>query len=166
MKPKIEYIRCQTQCTIERGNLDQSRSSTSWACQQHVRPRLHALTGEPSFRSRAEAVVSAFSGGVARNFFPFASLLNAAAFLERPLQIVVAGETAAERAGLRRAVLDVSLPDRVLTELAPGARLPEGHPAQGKGTPTGTAAAFVCAGPVCSLPISDADGLRQELERQ
>ncbi|BBK39767.1 thioredoxin domain-containing protein [Allostella sp. ATCC 35155] len=130
-----------------------------------VLARLHALTGEPSFRSRAEAVVGAFSGGVARNFFPFASLLNAAAFLERPLQIVVTGETAG-RAELRRAVLDVSLPDRVLTEIAPGDHLPEGHPAQSKEAPAGTAAAFVCAGPVCSLPISDADDLRRELERQ
>ncbi|WP_374440010.1 thioredoxin domain-containing protein [Stella sp.] len=131
-----------------------------------VLARLHALTGEARFRGRAEAVVGAFSGAVARNFFPLASLLNAAAFLERPLQIVLTGAAGEARARLRRAVLDVSLPDRVLTIVEPGTALPADHPAHRKAAPAGAAAAFVCAGPVCSLPIADPDELRADLERR
>ncbi|BBK34700.1 hypothetical protein EDC65_2810 [Stella humosa] len=131
-----------------------------------VLTRLHTLTGEGRYRSRAEAVVGAFSGAVARNFFPLASLLNAAAFLERPLQIVLVGEDDVATQGLRRAVLDVSLPDRVLSVVRPGASLPVGHPAAGKTGIPHPPAAFVCAGPVCSLPLADADLLRDNLEER
>ncbi|BBK45301.1 thioredoxin domain-containing protein [Allostella vacuolata] len=126
--------------------------------------RLHAITGEDRYRSRAEAVVGAFSGSLARNFFPLASLLNAAAFLERPLQIVIVGTDDEATDQLRQAVLDVSLPDRVLTIIAPGTPLPVGHPAFGKVSADRSAVAFVCAGPVCSLPLADAARLREDLE--
>ncbi len=130
-----------------------------------VLARLHAVTGDLRYRSRAEATVGAFSGGVARNFFPLASLLNAAAFLERPLQIVVVGERDAKAgAALIRAVLDISLPDRVLSVVAPGTPLPPEHPAAGKTAIADPPAAFICAGPVCSLPISDPDLLATDLE--
>jgi hypothetical protein len=129
-----------------------------------VLARLHALTGEQRFRSRAEAVVGAFSGSLARNFFPLAALLNAAAFLEQPLQIVLVGEPGDDVALLRRAVLDVSLPDRVLQSVAPGTPLPIGHPAQGKTAIAGGVAAYVCAGPVCSLPLTNPPDLQADLE--
>jgi uncharacterized protein YyaL (SSP411 family) len=56
-------------------------------------------------------------------------------------------------ADLRRAVASVSLPRRVVQVVAPGDGLPAGHPAYGKGLVDGQAAAYVCEGPVCSLPI-------------
>jgi uncharacterized protein len=43
--------------------------------------------------------------------------------------------------------------------LAPGEVLPEGHPARGKGLIDGRAAAYVCEGPVCSLPLTEPQAL-------
>ena len=57
-----------------------------------VLTRLAILTGEEAYRRRAEAIVETFSGEVARNFFPLATLLNNVELLEKPLQIVIVGE--------------------------------------------------------------------------
>ena len=129
-----------------------------------VLARLHHLTGEAGYRTRAEAIVDAFSGELRRNLFPLASLLNAAELLESALQIVIVGDPASPAArALIGAVHGVSLPNRILSLVADGNALPAGHPAFGKTAPAGGAAAFVCHGQVCSLPIGDAAGLAQAL---
>ena len=56
---------------------------------------------------------------------------------------------------MRRAVYQVSLPNRVVLALSPEASLPAGHPAHGKGLVEGKPAAYVCDGPVCSLPFAE-----------
>ena len=43
--------------------------------------------------------------------------------------------------------------------VAPDAALPAGHPAHGKGLVAGHAAAYVCEGPVCSLPLTEPQAL-------
>ena len=65
-----------------------------------VLTRLAILTGDDAFRRRAEAIVETFSGELARNFFPLATLLNNAEVLAEPLQIVIVGRT--RRRGIRR----------------------------------------------------------------
>jgi hypothetical protein len=65
---------------------------------------------------------------------------------------------------LRLAVDRVSLPNRVLSVLPPDAALPAAHPAFGKGLVGGKAAAYVCDGPVCSLPIETSQALVEHLE--
>jgi uncharacterized protein YyaL (SSP411 family) len=129
-----------------------------------VLARLHLLTGETRYREKAEAQVAAFSGELARNFFPLSSYLNGVDFLERPLQIAVIGASdAPDTEALLDVVRGTSLPNRVLSVLAPGAPLPAGHPASGKTAVKDVATAYVCAGPVCSLPITDAAALRTDL---
>ena len=121
-----------------------------------VLARLAILTGEALYRERAEEILTAFAGEAARNFFPLATLLNNVELLEKPLQIVLAGETGEARfEALRRALYGVSLPNRVVLALPPGAALPAGHPAHGKGLVRGKPAAYVCDGPVCSLPLTE-----------
>ncbi|HEX3882783.1 MAG TPA: thioredoxin domain-containing protein [Stellaceae bacterium] len=130
-----------------------------------VLTRLAILTGEAVYRERADAIVAAFAGEVARNFFPLATLLNNAALALNPAQIVLVGDTGDPAlAGLRRAVDRVSLPNRVVLSLPPDAALPAGHPAFGKGLVGGNPAAYVCEGPVCSLPLTDPDLLVAALE--
>jgi uncharacterized protein YyaL (SSP411 family) len=122
--------------------------------------RLAMLTGEEAYRRRAEAIVETFSGEVARNFFPLATLLNNVELLEKPLQIVIIGERKDPLfQGLLQAVHNVSLRNRVVLTLPPGASLPVGHPAHGKGLLDGKPAAYVCEGPVCSLPVTDPQAL-------
>ncbi len=129
-----------------------------------VLARLYCLTGEESYRAKAEAVVLLFSGQVARNFFPLATLLNNAALLREPLQIAVVGPRGdAATQALRHAINGLSLPDAVISQIAPDAALPPGHPAHGKGMIDGKPAAYVCRGPVCSLPLTDPSALKAAL---
>ncbi|MEO3427848.1 thioredoxin domain-containing protein [Pelagibius sp. CAU 1746] len=129
-----------------------------------VLARLFYLTGKAAYRERAEALATAFSGELLRNFFPLASLLNGAEILENALQIVIVGPRgAAETDTLVETVTRHCLPNRVLQVLSPEDDLPPGHPAAGKGQAGGKATAYVCRGPNCSLPMTDADALAEAL---
>jgi uncharacterized protein YyaL (SSP411 family) len=132
-----------------------------------VLTRLALLTGDDGYRRRAESIIGAFSGELSRNFFPLATLINNAELAQKPLQIVLAGNPDTSGfAELRRAVYRVSLPNRVVQAVAPGEQLPPDHPAQGKGPVDGNAAAYVCEGPVCSLPLTDAEALVDNLTQR
>ncbi len=128
--------------------------------------RLFYLTGDPAYRLRAEALVKAFSGELAKNFFPLATLLNNVDLLNAATQVVIVGPAGGpETQGLCRAVHGCSVPNLVLTVVEPGAALPAGHPAAGKTAIKTAAAAFVCHGPTCSLPIASPTGLARALAR-
>jgi len=129
-----------------------------------VLTRLDLLTGDDPYRRRAEAILGAFTGEIGRNFFPLATLINNAELAQKPVQIVLAGKPDDTGfAALRRAVYQVSLPNRIVLAVKPGEALPSGHPAAGKGLVDGRAAAYVCEGPVCSLPLTDAPALAAAL---
>src|SRR6516162_9020795 len=114
-----------------------------------VLTRLAILTGDEAYQRRAGTIVETFSGEIARNFFPLATLLNNAELLGSPLQIVVIGKEATPAfESLRHAIYGVSLPNRVTLTLPPEAALPANHPASGKGLVDGRPAAYVCEGPV------------------
>jgi uncharacterized protein YyaL (SSP411 family) len=128
--------------------------------------RLAALTGEHAYRHRAETILETFSGEIGRNFFPLATLLNKVALLVKPLQIVLVGEHGMPPfEALRGAVYGTSLPSRIVFCLPPGGSLPVDHPAFGKDLVDGKPAAYVCEGPVCSLPVTDAETLLESLAR-
>jgi uncharacterized protein YyaL (SSP411 family) len=130
-----------------------------------VLTRLYLITGKDDYRARAAAIVAAFAGELGRNFFPLATLINQNEFMLNPLQVVLVGDpSSADLGALRRAVLDRSLPNLVLQQVAPGAKLPPHHPAAGKQSVAGKATAFVCRGQTCSLPITDAPGLGRALQ--
>src|SRR5439155_71714 len=81
------------------------------------------------YGGRAEAITTAFAGELGKNFFPLATLINNAELAIKPLQIVLVGKPDDARLkALRRAVYDVSLPNRVVLTLAPDTALPAGHP--------------------------------------
>jgi uncharacterized protein YyaL (SSP411 family) len=124
--------------------------------------RVFYLTGQSPYRDRAEATYGAFAGEIGRNFFPLASFLNAGAFLQEALQVVIVGEAAASQAMLG-AVRRHAAGRIVLTRIAPEENLPEGHPAAGKGQVKGSTTAYVCSGMTCSLPILDPQGLDKAL---
>jgi hypothetical protein len=127
--------------------------------------RLYYLTGEARYRDRAAATIGAFAGELSKNFFPLATLLNAAEWLASALQVVISGPSGdAGTAALRRAVATAaSLPNLVLQLVEPNGALPTSHPAHGKGIVNGQAAAYICVGPTCSLPVTDPAGLAEQL---
>jgi uncharacterized protein YyaL (SSP411 family) len=130
-----------------------------------VLTRLALLTGDDSYRRRAEEIIAAFAGEVGRNFFPLSTLLNNIELAARPVQIVLAGATDDPGfVALRQAAEGVSLPNRILLAAPPGEALPPGHPAHGKGPVDGKPAAYVCEGPVCSLPLTDPQRLVEHLD--
>ena len=125
--------------------------------------RLYYLTAEDSYRVRASAAIAAFSGQLRTNLFGLATYLNAVELLETAVQIVLVGfpgDTAFD--SLRRAAYGSSQPNRIVTLQRPDASLPPGHPAAGK-LQAGAAAAYVCRGTVCSLPLYNAAALRAAL---
>jgi len=132
-----------------------------------VLARLALATGDSDYADQAEALVTTFSGGVERNFFPLATLLNGAEFAIGATEIVIVGDRdGADTAALLEIVRRTPLPDRWLTIVAPGHALPEGHPAAGKGRIDGRATAFVCRDRTCSPAVTDPDRLAALLARK
>jgi uncharacterized protein YyaL (SSP411 family) len=132
-----------------------------------VLTRLYHLTGEDRYRERTEALIAAFSGELARNFFPMTTLLNNVELLLSAVQVVVVGPAdTPDTEALLHVVRRTSIPNRILTVLPPDADLPSGHPAHGKGMVGGKPAAYVCADMTCSAPITDPADLKINLTRR
>ncbi len=118
--------------------------------------RLYHLTGEASWRSRAEAAIAAFSGA-GDQLAGMPTLLGAADFLENATSIVLAGDLNSAQ-GRRLLAQALGSPDPRVCVLRAGHGLPTHHPAAGKAADaTGAAVAFVCRGSVCGLPVHDLD---------
>jgi uncharacterized protein len=129
-----------------------------------VLARLYYLTGDDDYRVAAQATLDAFAGAARQNLFGHATLLNAAELLAKGLQIVIVGERdRADAKALLASAYRRNLPNRIVGVIAPGTALPASHPAAGKGQIGGQATAYVCEGPVCSLPLREAAALDQAL---
>ncbi len=125
-----------------------------------VAARLYHLTGEDHYRARAQAIIDAFAGDLPRNVLALPSLLIGFELLARAVQVAVIGTRGDPgTVDLLRAAHARSVPDRVLLTVAPDAGLPADHPAHGKGQVDGKPTAYVCVGPVCSLPLTEPDAL-------
>jgi uncharacterized protein YyaL (SSP411 family) len=130
-----------------------------------VLTRLFLLTGVDAWRHRADTLIGALAPDALRAFPSSATFLNGFELLVRGVQVVITappGQTA-EVELLRRAALDTGEPALVVSVLTPGSILPPGHPAQGKSARDGQATAYVCRGPVCSLPVTSAEALRRSI---
>jgi uncharacterized protein YyaL (SSP411 family) len=129
-----------------------------------VLARLYHLTGEPAWRARAEAVLTAF-GGFGDGLSAAPSLLAAADLLENCTVVVVAGpgDVAATLLAVALAAPDPAV--CVLRAATPDA-VPPSHPAHGKTAGHGQAAAFLCRGGVCGLPVADVGSLARLLMRR
>lgn len=122
--------------------------------------KLHYLTGETEYRDKAENILKTFAGEPTRNFFPLSTLINASETLRRGLQIVIiGGREAADTHALLEIIQSHSLPDRILSIVAPTDALPPKHPAAGKTQIDNRATAYICEGPVCSAPVNEPNTL-------
>ena len=126
--------------------------------------RLYFLTGRTDYRSRADALIAAFSGEMAQNFFPLASFMNGVELLNCARQVVIVGDRgAADSRSLLRAVFSTCAPNRVVSVIAPDEALPDGHPAHGKTQLGGHATAYICIGTTCSMPLTNGVELAEAL---
>ena len=129
-----------------------------------VLARLYYLTGEAAYRDRADAIARTFAGDVTKNPFAHAVLINNLELLHQAHQVVLIGarDDEAIRAMIRT-VHESCVPNLLLSVIEPGEDLPSGHPASGKTPVDGGPTAYVCEGPVCSLPITTPDDLSNVL---
>ncbi len=145
-------------------SVQDSAAPSGNAVMVEVLARLYYLTGGWDYRRQAERTSAAFTGEVER-FFHLATLLNAAEFLERAVQVAIVGTRGeTETEALIAAAWQVGNPWLVLQVVAPGAALPSGHPAFGKEQIEDRATAFVCMGSACSLPLTDSAALSEALK--
>ncbi len=127
--------------------------------------RLYFLTGEDSYRARAEDTIRLYFRAATAEPLDYGAMLSAADTLMDAIQVVlVGGREDAGAKPLLMAVWRTSLPGRVLQVIAPGDALPEGHPAFGKVQVDGLPTAYVCRGTFCSLPVTGPDELSVALK--
>jgi uncharacterized protein YyaL (SSP411 family) len=118
--------------------------------------RLHHLTGEPSYRTRAEEILQLYHDEAAENPFAYASYLEALEFyLEGPAEVVIVGRRGApEVERLWAEVASAYLPHRVLVGAEPGEAEPLA-PARERRPVDGRATAYVCRNFTCSAPVTE-----------
>jgi uncharacterized protein YyaL (SSP411 family) len=117
--------------------------------------QLYLWTGEERYRERADQIVHAFAGAVARNVFSHTGLLTGVLDVIAPVHIVIVVPEGGDAIELRRALADVSLPNAVGQEVRAGQQLPANSPAHGKHAIGGKPTAYVCIGPQCSAPVTE-----------
>jgi len=118
--------------------------------------RLGGLTGEVRWLARADELFAALGAAVRSNFVGHAGILNALDFRLRAKEIVTVG---ARRKALYEAALGVPFTGRIVVDIDRPDEIPEGHPAKAQVALAGDAAAFICAGGTCSLPVRDKHAL-------
>lgn len=126
--------------------------------------KLFWITGDKRYHNAAEATVRAFAGETERNFYPYSNLIEGAMMMAEGVQIAIIGppdDDATQR--LLAAARSVPLADRLLMTIDPTESIPEASPLHGKTMVDGNAAAYICRGPVCSPPITDAGALHAAL---
>ncbi|MDA1089125.1 MAG: thioredoxin domain-containing protein [Proteobacteria bacterium] len=129
-----------------------------------VLARLFHLTGDDRYRNRLDQLFAAIAHKDSNHLGNQPSLLNAFALLETAVQIVIVAETDDPAAvAFRRAAFEAGLSRAIIMQIAPETALPAGHPANGKKQENNQPTAFVCRGPVCGLPITDIESLREQL---
>ena len=116
--------------------------------------RLAVLTGDSAWRDKADRLIESILSTAGRNLFGHVALLNALDLRLRAAEIVVAGGDE----GLTLAALKLPFLDRIVLRAKSAADLSAAHPAQEKlKAAQGAAAAFVCVGERCSLPVSEGE---------
>ena len=131
----------------------------AWMAQNLV--RLAALTGQYSYREKADRLFDGVLPLAASNLFGHAALIAALDTRLRLTEIVVTGSRENEFA---RAALKESFLASVLLRAPDEASLPAGHPAREKVAATkGEGAAFICRGEACSLPLTNPQKLAEAL---
>jgi uncharacterized protein YyaL (SSP411 family) len=135
---------------------DATPNPNSIAAQNLV--RLAALTGDASWRERADRLFDGVLAGAADNLFQHAALLNALDVRLSAAEIVLTGPGHTRFAD---AALKLPFVSRIVLRAPEASALPAGHPAQAKIAASRQSgpgsAAFVCVGETCSLPVTDPD---------
>jgi uncharacterized protein len=101
---------------------------------------------------------------MAENVLAHAGLLASTIDVAAPALIVLIVPEGGDATELRGALAEVSLPNAVVQEIRAGESLPDSSPAHGKTAIDSKPTAYVCIGPQCSLPVTDAASLVETIK--
>jgi uncharacterized protein YyaL (SSP411 family) len=122
--------------------------------------RLAVFTGQHAWREKADRLIEGIVANAGENLFAHLALLNAIDLRMRAAEIVVTGD--GPRADdLLTAARKLPFLDRIV--LRASRALPAAHPAQEKIKAATGAAAFICVGETCSLPVSEPAAIAEAL---
>ena len=124
-----------------------------------VYARFFHLTGEDSWRAKAERTIAAFTGRE-QALIASPGILGAADLLADGASVVIVGEDLETAGSLTAVTLGAADPGVAVLRASDGVCVPSGHPAHGK-----ERGAYVCRGSVCSLPVKEPAALRSLLRR-
>jgi uncharacterized protein YyaL (SSP411 family) len=128
-----------------------------------VLARLAVFTPDGPYRHRSTAILRRFGDRLSRASLAAATALNNVTALNSLVQVVIVGEPGdPARDALLRTAAGAYIPDRMLIPAQPGTA-PPGHPVHGKNMSDGQATAYVCVGPLCLAPVTNADVLVDRL---
>ena len=113
--------------------------------------RLAVFAGDHSWREKADRLIEGVLAVGGDNFFTHVALLNAIDLRLNAAEIVVTG---ASSHALLQAALKLPFVSRMALRAPSADALPASHPAQDKIKAAREAAAFVCVGERCSLPVT------------
>jgi uncharacterized protein YyaL (SSP411 family) len=119
--------------------------------------RLAGLSGDDRWLKRADALFEAVTPLVRKNYVSHSGILNALDLRLRVKEIVTAGP---DRQSLYEQSLAIPFINRIVMDLDRPEALPQGHPARAQAAMAKEAAAFICSGSVCSLPVKDSQSLQ------
>jgi hypothetical protein len=114
--------------------------------------RLAVLSGDDTWRERADRLIEGLLAAAQDNLFSHASLLNAIDMRLNAAQIVVTGP---DHRRFAEAALMLPHLNRIVLRAPSADALPASHPARAKVAAGAGSAAFVCVGERCSLPVSE-----------
>jgi uncharacterized protein len=121
-----------------------------------VLSELFLSTGDPLYRRVAQELFESFAADLERDGFLLASIIDAAQFNARAMQVTIIGRRHDPATRALWLLAQQRAPaDRLIAVNEPGEDLPERHPARGKTALGGRPTAYVCQGSTCSLPITD-----------
>jgi uncharacterized protein YyaL (SSP411 family) len=124
--------------------------------------RLAVFTGDESFRAKADRLIAGVLSEGAENLFGRVSILNAADRRIGGAEIVIVGNG---DGALTTAALKLPSLTRTVLRAPTAAALSPAHPAREKIRAAGaSAAAFICVGQTCSLPVTSAGEIARVFE--
>ena len=123
--------------------------------------RLAVLSGDYSWRKKADRLIEGILSAAERNLFGHVALLNALDLRLRGAEIVATGNEADRFA---QAALKLPYLNRIVLRATTAGDLPASHTAQEKLKAAKASAAFVCVGERCSLPVTEPAQIAASLE--
>ena len=123
--------------------------------------QLFLLTGEQSYQEQANATLVAFLPELAQSAIAHTGILNGAMDLLAPQHVVIIGRE--DVVPLTETLAALAMPGALEQVVATASRVPPSSPLAGKTAIGGKATGYVCVGPQCSKPATDAAGFRTTL---